>query len=207
MTRLGSATAIGLLLSALASQALAKGLEPAEARITGPGLEKPIVLRDPDGPGGTGGTTLGLFAGQTLSYSYEDRSRMVQKPAEDLGPRYTVHWRLRPMEGGDTVTLRQDLFPYAQGGPVVFLPDSRRARRSHLTSGWLRPTPTLLTNLQAYGLPERAPGSASSLEESGDETEPSFLAPIAGTGSIALVGLGVFFVMRRRSGPAAHPAR
>lgn len=213
MRRLWLGIAIGLLPLFLAGPAMAKTwLEPVEARITGPGLEDPLLLRDPDGYQGTGQTPLGLFAGQALDYTYDDTdtARTPPAPRGGLGPRYTIQWRFKSMrdgvrDGERTLTLHQYLFPYAEGGPVLHLPDGPRADRGSLDTGWTIATPALRTNLRAWGLPGRA--------ELGEETSPASqergasIVPLfaLGVGTV-VVAAGAWLLTRRRNAPAAHAA-
>ena len=209
MRRLGVATALSLSLCGLSGPSLAKGLEPVEARITGPGLQAALVLRDPEGLGGARMTSLDLFSGQALHYSYGGRGRTLKSPVPpgERGPRYTIRWRLVPMLGGDrTVTLRQELFPYAEPGPVLFLPESRWARRNQLATGWMRATPALRTNLQAWGLPGRSAEEDRTRLES--EERSGVGAPLVAllVGTVALLSGGALALRRRSSAPAANPA-
>ncbi len=141
---------------ALAAAAAAKG--PSEAKITGPGLSSPLVLKgDGEGPG----SLLGNFtqeAGFFPAMFGQSPDPMLQlRPAASLGPRYTVTYTV---PGPDNVndTIRQDLYPYAQGSPVTYVkPGQLFFGRERTHGGWYRGSSTLKTLLVSEGLPAQAP--------------------------------------------------
>ncbi|MFY9578063.1 MAG: hypothetical protein WAQ33_01950 [Gaiellaceae bacterium] len=153
LVALASAAALGL---AFAATAAAKG--PSEAKITGPGLSSPIVLK---GDGEGQGSPLGDFtqeAGFFPAMFGQSPDPMLQlRPAKSLGPRYGV---IYTVPGPDIVgdTIRQDLYPYAQGSPVTYMkPGQLFFGREHTRGGWYRGSSTLKTLLVKEGLPAQAP--------------------------------------------------
>ena len=152
MRRAGVVTLAALFVIGLGGPATAKDfLTPVKASITGPGLMQPIVLRDPDGPWGTGnaGARLRLLADQAL---FGKRLGRSQAPAEALGPRYSIAWTLEDFFGNKpTLRVRQDLYPHARGGPVLRVHPHEGPGR--LRAGWVEGHPVLPTNLRAWGLP------------------------------------------------------
>jgi hypothetical protein len=55
-------------------------------------------------------------------------------------------------------TIRQDLYPYAQGSPVTYMnPNQLFFGREHTRGGWYRASPALKTLLVRAGLPAQAP--------------------------------------------------
>lgn len=113
-----------------ATPALAKG--PSQARITGPGLARPIVVSGHGEPGQPG--ILGALALQTRLFSVMFGPNAPEPPplrtpsAASLGPRYTIVYTVygeftRP--GQQFGHIRQDLYPRAGGGPVIYTPQGQ----------------------------------------------------------------------------------
>ncbi len=83
----------------------------------------------------------------------------AEPPAATLGPRYTVIYTVpgvRPQGNEQFGRIRQDLFPRAAGGPVIYTPPGQRGFGPALPiSGWFRGTPQLLRTLTELGIPTR----------------------------------------------------
>src|SRR5262249_53797583 len=112
------AAAVSLVFAPAAS---AKG--PSAASITGPGLSSPVAI---DGYGeGDSSTPLGIlvteggFFPQVFGGSPSPRLR--SKPAGSLGSRYVVTYEVPGGSSPQPDRLRQDLYPYARGGPVTYM--------------------------------------------------------------------------------------
>jgi hypothetical protein len=150
----------------LATPALAKG--PSQAAITGPGLARAIVVSDGGEPGQQG--TLAVLAGQTglfIAMFGPDVSGPVQVPTRlrtpppkaSLGPRYTVVYTVpgvTPRPGEQFGRIRQDLYPGAAGGPVVYtLPGQDGFGQPLQVTGWLRAGSGLTRTLDQLGVPAR----------------------------------------------------
>lgn len=139
--------------------ALAKGAR--EATITGPGLAAPVHV------GGIGedgepasGEPLGALADGSgffaVAYGAEPSAVLDERPAGDLGPRYAITWVVPGPAGEET--LRQDLYPYADGGPVTFMaPDLVVLDGMRTAGGWFRGGAALTGALDELGLPDEAP--------------------------------------------------
>ena len=160
---LGIAAAAALALPAVAH---AKG--PVSATITGPGLDKPIVL---SGFGESGKGTMGRLTMEggffPEVFGEQPDPRLGKKPA-DLGPRFRVEYRVPGPEAA--VTLHQDLYPYAAGGLVTFMAPGQGLWAGQRTNGgWMRAPElapgqqTLREALIAQGLPRTRPAAGSSL--------------------------------------------
>src|SRR2546421_9131869 len=110
------AATVGLVLAAAAA---AKG--PSEAKITGPGLSSPLVLT---GDGEGSGSPLGDFTQQAgffpAMFGQSPDPMLQLRPASILGPRYRVTYTV-PGPDNTADTIRQDLYPYAQGRPVTYM--------------------------------------------------------------------------------------
>jgi len=167
-----TALAAGLSVAAaisLATPALAKG--PSQASITGPRLVRAIVVTGNGEPGEQG--TLAALAGQTGLFTAlfgpdasvpNQTSASLRTPpkASSLGPRYTVTYTVpgvTPRPGEQSGRIRQDLYPGAAGGPVIYTPPGQDGFGQPLqVTGWLRASPQLTRTLARLGVPLR-PGT------------------------------------------------
>jgi hypothetical protein len=152
---------LAAVLIAIPTSALAKGA--SAATIDGPGLAAPITLRGGGEPGsGTGLAELseqaGLFAAM---FGEADQGQVLSgRPGGALGPRYTVSYTV-PVDQG-SVELRQDLYPYAAGGPVSYTrPGQPLWSGEQAVGGWFRAPATLPATLTSLGLPARPPAGAA----------------------------------------------
>ena len=167
-----TALAAGLSVAAaicMATPALAKG--PSQASITGPGLVRAVVVSGNGEPGEQG--TLAVLAGQTGLFTalfgpgasvpnQTSASLRTPPPKATLGPRYTVTYTvpgLTPKPGEQYGRVRQDLYPSAAGGPVIYTPPGQDGFGMPLqVTGWLRASPELARTLAQLGVPLR-PGT------------------------------------------------
>ena len=165
-----TALATGMSIAAaitLATPALAKG--PSQARITGPGLVHAIVISGDGEPGQQG--SLATLAGQTSLFtvlfgaggSIPPPARLrTPPPKATLGPRYTIIYTVpgvTPQPGEQFGQIRQDLYPRAAGGPVIYTPPGQDGfGRTLQVTGWLRGSPQLTRTLAQLGVPSR-PGT------------------------------------------------
>lgn len=164
-----------LLISALtlaaAAPVAAKG--PAEATITGPGLDEPITLRwmlgDPSTPLGELADGAGFFE---AAFGQTPDQMLAGRPKGDLGPRYTIAY------GGlghyPDKKIRQDLYPYAAAGPVTYMKPGQRLYDRTTAGGWYRAPMSLKDTLVSMGLPRTAPAAAG-----GGSRSAWIFAPIA----------------------------
>src|SRR6266516_3344325 len=150
-----------------ATPALAKG--PSQARITGPGLVRAIVVSGGGEPGQPGrlatlAEQTGLFTvlfGAGGSVPAPARLR-TPPPKAHLGPRYTVIYTVpgvTPEPGSEFGRIRQVLYPRAAGGPPIYTPPGQRGFGQALqATGWLRGSPQLTHARAQLGVPPR-PGA------------------------------------------------
>jgi hypothetical protein len=166
------AAGMSIALITLATPALAKG--PSQARITGPGLTRAIVVSGAGEPGQQG--MLAVLAGQTglftalfgadASVPYQAPTRLrPQPPKTSLGPRYTVIYTVpgvTPKPGEQFGRIHQDLYPDAAGGPIIYTPPGQDGFGQPLqVTGWLRASPQLTRTLAQLGVrPRPAPQAA-----------------------------------------------
>src|SRR5215469_13555122 len=166
LTALTAGVSIATVL-ALATPALAKG--PSQARITGPGLAHPIVVSGNGEPGQPG--MLGTLAMQTRLFSVMFGPNVPVPPqlrtppqTASLGPRYTIIYTVygeftRP--GKQFGQIRQDLYPRADGGPVIYTPPSQPGGPLPVF-GWFRASRHLPRTLAKLGVPPRPGTQAAS---------------------------------------------
>jgi hypothetical protein len=206
----------------LATPALAKG--PSQARITGPGLVHAIVISGGGEPGQQ--SRLASLAEQTNLFtvlfgpggSVPPPSRLHTPPLKaSLGPRYMVVYTvpgIEPQPGEESGRVRQDLYPYATGGPVIYTPSGQRGFGQDLqTAGWLRGGTQLTHTLTQLGVPSRPgtqaaqqthrpPGThAAAAQQAGFRT-PGWLGAL--TAAIAAAALAGAALLLRRRKPATR---
>jgi hypothetical protein len=218
MRLLGRSLAAGaaavFLLVVSAPGALAKGggeLVGGTARVTGPGLPAPIVVRGP---------ALGkmlAWIGPVAPRILEPRccGRFISPRPSRLGPRYELRYELRIRThrgsgpGAITVlTIHQDLYPYAPNEilhlpvPWAFTPAGQtvsfRSRTIPVESGWIDSS-LVFDLLVARGLPKKAPLAAERAAGPGG-------GPVTAMGlaALGLVLVGGALVARRASRSRSH---
>jgi hypothetical protein len=196
VTALMLVTAVALMF-AVAGQA--KG--PSKASIEGPGLNGAIVYA---GNGEDGGSTLGVFTQEAgffpATFDQIPSPMLPGRPRGNLGPRYTVTYTV-PGPNGGVDTIRQHLYPYAQGGPVTYMAAGQRIFESqHTRGGWFQTLPTLKRHLVEAGLPESPPVTTGDGSTTPDNTWVIAVA-VGGTVLVVLLAAAIV-VVRRRPQPA-----
>lgn len=165
-----TALAAGMSITAaitLAAPALAKG--PSQARITGAGLAHAIIVSGNGEPGQPG--LLGTLAVQTGLFpvmfgpNVPEPPPLRTPPTASLGPRYTIVYTVygeftRP--GQQFGQIRQDLYPRADGGPVIYTPQGQPGGPLPFF-GWFRAGRHLPRTLAKLGVPPR-PGTQAALK-------------------------------------------
>jgi hypothetical protein len=134
--------AIGVAL--VPTSADAKGA--MEVTVTGPGLEAAIrITNSADVSANRIAQRSGLFRGPSAG-------ALAGRPAGDLGPRYvaTYAWLIGQDE---TTPLREELYPFADGGAVTHTPPGQKVGESSAPGGWYRAGPELTLLLVNVGVP------------------------------------------------------
>jgi hypothetical protein len=217
-----TALAAGMSIAAaitLATPALAKG--PSQARITVPGLAHAIVVSGNGEPGqqsplGTLATQTRLFFvlfGANVSVPPQNPPQLRTPPPQaSLGPRYTI---IYTVPAGITShpddqfgQVRQDLYPRAAGGPLVYTPPGQHSGPFPVF-GWLRAQHGLPRTLARLGIPP-PPGTQAAAQtrlspaahpvaarRAGPPALPWLIASAAALAAVALAG-AVLLVRRRR---------
>jgi hypothetical protein len=217
-----TALAAGMSIAAavaLATPALAKG--PSQARITGPGLAHAIVVSGGGEPGQPG--KLASLAEQTSLFTVifgadsgvPAPARLRSPPPKaSLGPLYTVIYTVpgvTPQPGQEFGRIRQNVYPQAVGGPVIYTPAGQRGFGQPLqATGWLRGSPELARTLAQLGVPggvqavlQTHPPAAvhpAAAHQSGSPTYGWLIGSAAAAAAAALAST-VLWLRRRR--PAA----
>jgi hypothetical protein len=193
----------------LATPALAKG--PSQASIIGPGLAHAIVLSGGGEPGQQ--ETLAVLAGQTGLYLAlfgpdvglpEAPTPLRTGPPEaSLGPRYTVIYTVpgvSPQSNEQFGRIRQDLYPGAAGGPVIYTPPGQDGFGQPLqVTGWLRASPQLTRTLAQLGVrmrpaaPRTRPPAAhpAAAQQTGSRTLAWLIAAAVGVAAAAIGGMAL----------------
>ncbi len=146
---------LGIVVGVLAlSTGVAAAKGPTGGELTGDGLAAPIALTGGEGTGVGDGLIMqtGFFA---AVFREAPDPMLDTRPAGELGPKLTITWQLSPTRGADAVT--QDLYPYAEGGPLTYMAPGQRIYTTEQTrGGWYRASPALPTTLQQLGVPSHA---------------------------------------------------
>ena len=189
---------VGALLLAVVSPAAAK-VGILDVQISGPGV----------GGGGlriSGATTEGIWdSGIYWAGGLDDTSSgsasQLGLTADELGPRYVVTYRLDA--GTETAEIvRQELYPYAKGGPVTYTPQGQHIAEGlpwegAISADWYQSSIDFFHYLVDQGLPESDPvvdaerGSNPDTVPAASPTPWSWLA-------LALVGLVAVSVVAAR---------
>jgi len=102
----------------------AKGMIDARM-VAGPGITAPIAVPRGDAVHELAASMRvyeAVWVGGTRT------SLPIDPPVGDLGPRYTVEFALM-VGANETLPIRQDLYPYAGGGPIVHTPGGQALER------------------------------------------------------------------------------
>ena len=191
MRRTGLAVAVLALV--LPTAALAKGA--SQASISGPGLDKAIIIEN------EADTPLNPLAIQTGFYAavfgQTPNPILAGRPNGALGPKYRITWTM-PGPNNETHLIRQDVYPYAKGGAVTYMRPGQRFFAAGRTRGGWHQSPVLRQMLVTAGLPSPDLTGSSSGR---DWSAPVGLGVIAAL--FALLAAGVLFRRRTHPAPAA----
>jgi hypothetical protein len=182
-----------LALAALALPATAFAKGPDEAKITGPGLDKAIVVSGPEEDGSpmmTFADAAGFFP---AVFGQQPNPMLPGRPKGNLGPKYTIEYNV-PGGDGMSWTLEQDLYPYALPSAVTYTKAGQEIFDMTTLGGWWADA-SLKDQLTALGLPK----SAAAAEETNASSAGFFSTGRLGVLVLVLLLLGgATLVMRRR---------
>ena len=184
----------------MAAPAHAKG--PSGGTVEGEGLATPISITQGEGTT-TGGQLIEDVGFFDATFGQIPSHMLDSAPTDDLGPKLTIHWAV-PGPNSEDDEIVQVLYPYADGGPVVYTePGQVFFTTEHTRGGWFR-TPAaerLLTTLHGLGLPSRDALTAS---DAGGGTR---WTPIgASLAAVILLVAGFAVALSRRRGEVAPAA-
>jgi hypothetical protein len=175
----------------LAATAAAKG--PSSASVSGPGLDKTLVIT---GNGEYSGTLLGTLTEEVgyfpAVFGQQPNPMLARRPAGNLGPRLTIRYVV-PAGSTQKYRLTQYAYPYAPGGAVTYTKPGQSVFGTETRGGWYRAV-GLRRTLVAHGL---APTAA----EAAGGSSSANLALVAGIGipgALAVLGAAGFLATRRR---------
>jgi len=196
----------------LATPALAKG--PSQAHITGPGLAHAIIVSGNGEPGQPG--RLSTLTVQTRLFfvmfgwnATVPPQLRTPPPKASLGPRYTIIYTV-PEQFGQ---IRQDLYPRAVGGPVIYTPQGQQKGQVP-GFGWFRAGRHLPRTLAKLGIspPAATPAAAqarlapaahrAAAQQTGSRTLPWLIASAAAIAAAALAGTALW--RRHRKSATVH---
>jgi hypothetical protein len=192
------ATAGALILGvAMAPPASAKA-SIAEATISGPGLGRELTIETPDteGPWESGIDVVG-----GLDDARADSIAALGLARTELGPRYVaLYWfDHRPANPDDVI--RQDLYPYAEGGPVTYTPPGQKLTGDlgmRIVAGWYESPLGYLQYLVDHGLPETNPVTPVAGGEPGTDTAPEATTTPWAVIVLTLTGVTALLLMAPR---------
>jgi hypothetical protein len=188
----------------------------SEVTIKG-GEGPPITFGTAGGSNGDpgSGSTLGRFTDASGIFpsifdTYPD-PMLDHAPTKDLGPRYTATWRF-PARGGHSDFITQYIYPFANGGPVTYVPTNQTifdGQRVH--GGWYIADRDMNRLLKRAGLvaPRNTGAGVSGAprhrSRATQSTAWSTWGWIAALGSLAALGaVGAFLIRRKTSLVAAR---
>jgi hypothetical protein len=174
----------------------------AEANISGPGLGDGMKIAAPDAQGlWESGIDVVGGLDDTRSDSVEE---LGLTPA-DLGPKYLVTYRF---ELSDDL-IRQDLYPYANGGPVTYAWPGQEVTAGptmSITAGWYQSSPGFFQYLVDLGLPPTNPAASVANREPASDRSGVQMVPrswivvvLVGLAALSLAALAVLRSSERRT--------
>jgi hypothetical protein len=201
--RIIAAAAVVAVVALAGPPAEAKG--PRSATIDGPGIDAPIEHQ-------AGGLSKLPDLAGIYGPLWDDSmvTLLDEPPTDDLGPGYEIAWDLGTyyevgeLSGGPDL-VRQTVYPYAAGSPVVHTEAGQPFYAEETAGGWFVAHPALRDLLVDLGVParpevEEPAGAEMAPADDGGWVFPTVLAAVAlAAAAVTSVGL----LRRRTTVPAA----
>jgi hypothetical protein len=203
---------VAVVTTVLMTPGAAHAKGPDQATIDGVGMPAPVSIDGIEGSNDDLGTLADLSGLWPATYAQRPDPMLPAAPTEDLGPKLVITWRVP--DGGPTPgSVRQELYLYAEGGPLTYTaPDQPVLGSERTAGGWFR-TPTALqpswetfalpdrTTLEAAARPATSPASPASERGDGPPLLPWVVVAFAAAlGASAVIASRVTFARRVRVG-------
>lgn len=177
----------------LPTAAAAKG--PSSARVSGPGLDRPLRFA---GNGEWGTTPLGHLTTEAgffpAAFGQQPDPMLAARPAGKLGPKLRIYY---VVPGDGTYKIIQDVYPYARGGAITYMKPGQPIFGMTTHGGWFR-AEGLKRTLVRQGLPARAALAPAPDSTSSSSGGIALIAGIGIPGALLAMGAGVFLARRSR---------
>jgi len=142
---------------ALPSAALAKG--PSAAVVTGPGLDKKIVITGAEETGSPMMTFIDETGFFPAAFGQQPSPMLPARPKGNLGPKFKIDYTV---PGGESENFRlvQDLYPYAKPNALTYTKPGQDIFDMKAPGGWYA-SAYLKQVLVDHGLPKAAPAATA----------------------------------------------
>ena len=145
-----------VLLTVLLVPSAAHAKGPDQATIDGAGMATPVSIAGTEGSGDDLGTLADVSGLWPATYAQRPDPMVTAAPTKDLGPKLVITWRI-PDGGPSPASVRQELYLYAEGGPLTYTaPNQPLMGSERTTGGWFRTPSALQPRWETFDLPTRA---------------------------------------------------
>jgi hypothetical protein len=168
---------LAVIFALLITPSVAHAKGPDQATIDGTGMTTPVSISGTEGASGDLSTLVELAGLFPAAMGQTPDPMLAAAPDVFLGPKLSITWRIP--DGDPTPgTVRQDLYLYAEGGPLTYTAPGQQFLGSERTrGGWFRTPAALRSRWAVFGLP-----TGSALEAAARPTAASSTGP-SGSGS------------------------
>ena len=147
---------LAVLFAVLMVPGVAGAKGPDQATIDGEGMVAPVSVDGTEGQNDDLSTLADVAGLWPAAYPQTPDPMLAEEPTGDLGPKLEITWRL-PGGGPMPASVTQELYLYAEGGPLTYTPPGQELVEGGLTSGgWYRTPTRLLPMWETFDLPDRA---------------------------------------------------
>jgi hypothetical protein len=193
---LASAGVAAVAVAMIGFPALAKG--PLAATISGPGILRPVELTD---NGAAPGQVRRLMEQTGLWFARGDLPTALEHRPSGLGAAYTLSWLSpgSPEESLEQRTIRQAIYPAADGGPVIHTPSQPGLQGwGPQVIGWFTAPAGFLDTLTQLGAPltGASQGPPAQATTGGAPQRSNQVARLVYVAITALVAVGLVIVLR-----------